>query len=208
MGSEVNSRLGLPFYSRPARVVAADLLGKLLVRQLDGKRLSGMIVEAEAYCDSQQPDLACQGDKAKGRLPTDRTRVMFGPPGHAYVYLTYGMHWMLNIVTGAEGMANAVLIRAIEPVDGVTIMTMNRSPIRGVNLTNGPAKLTQALGISRSDNGSNLVADGGVLWCEPGPETSPELIRTGPRIGLGATPEPWLSAPWRFWLDGNRFVSR
>ena len=104
------SQLPQPFYARAARQVAADLLGKRLVRLLNGQRLSGLIVETEAYCDGAERDLACHGDRANNGRPTTRSAVMFGPAGHAYVYFTYGMHWMFNIVTGEEGQANAVLV--------------------------------------------------------------------------------------------------
>jgi DNA-3-methyladenine glycosylase len=111
-------QLGQDFYARPARTVAVELLGKKLVRLVDGRRLAGIIVETEAYCDAADPDLACHGDRANKGRPTPRTQVMFGPAGFAYVYFTYGVHWMFNIVTGQDGYANAVLIRALEPVEG------------------------------------------------------------------------------------------
>ena len=207
-------RLGQLFYERSACVVARDLLGKRLVRSvndrslLNGRILSGIIVETEAYCDGDELDLACHGDRANGGRPTPRTAVMFGPPGFAYVYFTYGMHWMFNVVTGEEGQANAVLIRALEPMAGVELMTENRGGRARNELTNGPAKLTQALAIDKSLNGSNLFAPDGVVWIENSPAAPPEAISTGPRIGLGKTPEPWLSIPWRYWVRDNPFVSR
>jgi DNA-3-methyladenine glycosylase len=100
------------FYARPARVVAPELLGKKLVRMWNDQRIAGLIVETEAYCDADEPDLACHGDRANNGRPTSRTEVMFGPAGYSYIYFTYGMHWMFNIVTGETGQANAVLIRA------------------------------------------------------------------------------------------------
>jgi len=201
-------RLAEEFFARPARVVAADLLGKKLVRLVNGRRLSGIIVEVEAYCDADRPDLACHGDRANSGRPTARTAVMFGPPGFAYVYFTYGMHWMFNIVTGQEGQANAVLIRALEPVEGIEVMVTNRNGRPPRELTNGPAKLAQALAIDRTHNGANLCAADGVIWVESGTAVAPEQIQSGPRIGLGQTPEPWLSIPWRFWLRDNLFVSK
>lgn len=195
------------FFSRPSRVVAPALLGKRLVRLKDGRRLSGLIVEAEAYCDAEAPDLACHGDRANSGQPTRRTAVMFGPAGHAYVYFTYGMHWMFNIVTGATGTASAVLIRALQPEEGLDVMTANRGGRSRLELTNGPAKLAQALAIDGSLNGANLCRPDGVIWLEDAPPVSPGDIYRGPRIGLGNTPEPWLSVPWRFWWRDNKYVS-
>ena len=196
------------FFARPARQVAVDLLGKSLVRLVNGRRLSGIIVETEAYCDAVERDLACHGDRANQGRPTPRTAVMFGPAGFAYVYFTYGIHWMFNIVTGQPGEANAVLIRALEPVEGVEQMMVNRNGRSYSQLTNGPAKLAQALVIDQSLNGANLCAAAGVIWLETAPAAPPAAIATGPRIGLGQTPEPWLSVPWRYWLRGNPFVSK
>ena len=195
------------FYARPARLVAAELLGKRLVRLLDDKRVSGIIVETEAYCDADEPDLACHGDRANGGRPTARTEVMFGPAGCAYVYFTYGMHWMFNVVTGNEGEANAVLIRALEPNEGFGIMRSLRQRSDS-ELTNGPAKLAQALAIDKKLNGVSLTNRDGVIWIEDGVPIRKEAISTGPRIGLGQTPEPWFSIPWRFWVRDNPFVSR
>jgi DNA-3-methyladenine glycosylase len=201
-------QLGQEFYARPARQVAVDLLGKRLVRLVDGRRLSGMIVETEAYCDGEEPDLACHGDRANNGRPTPRTQIMFGSAGFAYIYFTYGMHWMFNIVTGEAGAANAVLVRALEPVEGEEIMALNRGGKRPrTMLTNGPAKLAQALAIDNKLNGANLFEPGGVIWLEDGPVIPPDALGIGPRIGLGKTPEPWYSMPWRYWVKGNTFVS-
>jgi DNA-3-methyladenine glycosylase len=200
-------RLPRTFYARSARHVAADLLGKKLVRYLDGVRISGMIVETEAYCDADEPDLACHGDRTNNGRPTARTRVMFGPPGHAYVYFTYGNHWMFNVVTGQEGQANAVLIRALEPLEGIEIMRLQRQrPDR--ELSNGPGKLAQALAIDKVMNGVDLCAENGLVWLEDALPVAPSKVSTGARIGLGKTPEPWLSIPWRFWISGRASVSR
>jgi DNA-3-methyladenine glycosylase len=133
---------------------------------------------------------------------------MFGPAGHAYVYFTYGIHWMFNIVTGQTGQANAVLIRALEPVDGVDIMQQNRGERPYSQLTNGPARLAQALQIDKSHNGANLCDPNGVIWVADGENVPQSAISSGPRIGLGKTPEPWYSAPWRYWITGNAFVSK
>ena len=201
-------RLGYPFFARSARTVAVDLLGKRLVRRYNGQRLSGFIVETEAYCDATEPDLACHGDRTNKGRPTPRTAVMFGPPGHAYVYFTYGMHWMFNVVTGNEGEANAVLIRAIAPQEGLDVMVQLRNGRSHHDLTNGPAKLAQALAIDKSQNGANLCAPDGVVWLEDAPPVPATAVGTGPRIGLGKTPEPWYSIPWRYWITDNPFVSK
>ena len=187
-------------------MVARALLGKRLVRLLDGQRLSGVIVETEAYCDAAERDLACHGDRANGGRPTPRTQVMFGPAGVAYVYFTYGVHWMFNVVTGEPGEANAVLIRALEPVEGVAEMSRRRNGRVGA-LTNGPAKLAQALAIDKAFNGANLCDPAGVIWIEDGPAPPETAVAVGPRIGLGKTPEPWYSMPWRYWVRQNPHVS-
>lgn len=193
------ARLPYEFYARGARVVARALLGKRLVHLWEGQRLGGIITETEAYCDSVEPDLACHGSKNKGR-PTARTALMFGPAGHVYMYLNYGIHWMFNVVTGQPNQANAVLIRAIEPVEGVSIIQANRANHRRSMWTNGPGKLTQALNLDKSLNGMNLCDPNGVIWIEDAPPVPELSIQVGPRIGLGKTPEPWFSIPWRYWI--------
>ncbi|MEW5988331.1 MAG: DNA-3-methyladenine glycosylase [Chloroflexota bacterium] len=196
------------FYTRPARVVAHDLLGKKLVRCVDSCRTSGLIVEAEAYCDAEQPDLACHGDRANQGRPTNRTAIMFGPAGHAYVYFTYGMHWMFNVVTGETGRANAVLIRALQPLEGEKWMAQRRGGRPRALWTNGPARLAQALAIDGSLDGVDLCQPDGPIWLEDGPAPAAADVAVGPRIGLGRTPEPWRSIPWRYWWRGNPFVSK
>ena len=183
------------FYNRYVVDVARDLLGQHLVRILNGQRISGIIIETEAY-DGKQ-DLACHARVGK----TNRNAVMFGPPGHAYVYFTYGMHWCLNVVTGAIDYPAAVLLRAIEPVEGLEIISQNRQKIQQKNWTNGPAKLTQALQINRNQNGVNLYSQESGLWIERGEKIPENLIKTSPRIGINNTPEPWKSMPWRFFVD-------
>lgn len=189
-----------------------DLLGKRLIRQDGGQRVGGIIVEAEAYCDGGAPDLACHGSKNAGR-PTARTAVMFGPPGHAYVYFTYGMHWLFNIVTGAAGEPSAVLIRALEPLDGEALMAARRHarsgrPLPRTRWTDGPAKLCEALAIDGRHQGVDLCDPSAVIWLEDAPPVAADMVCSGPRIGLGGTPEPWRSMPWRYWLRGNPCVSR
>ncbi len=154
--------------------MARDLIGARLVRVLDGERLAGLITETEAYVG--QTDL---GSHAKaGR--TRRTMVMFGPPGHAYVYFTYGNHWMLNVVTEREDVAGAVLIRAIQPVEGIERMLERRSG----RDTFGPGKLAQALGITGEENGIDLTAKNGRLWIEQGQPVSPRSRDERPACGF------------------------
>jgi len=208
----IGLQLPQSFFARGARVVARELLGKQLVRQVNGRFLSGIVVETEAYCDADVPDLACHADRANKGNPTARTAVMFGSAGHAYVYFTYGIHWMFNVVTGREGEANAVLIRALEPVDGMEMMMENRNGRSHKELTNGPAKLAQAFAIDKSLNGANLCQPDGVIWFAEASADAPTVdsnrICTGPRIGMGKTPEPWFSIPWRYWLADNLYVSK
>jgi DNA-3-methyladenine glycosylase len=175
------------FHDRPSLDVARDLLGARLVRLLDGERLVGVIVECEAYIG--EDDQACHARHGK----TARTAVMYGPPGHAYVYFTYGMHWMLNIVTERQGFPAAVLLRGIIPVEGVEIMSARR---KGRD-TLGPGKLTQALGIDGRQNGISLYNSSSGLWVEEGTPIPQRDIVRGPRVGLFTVPEPWKSLPWR-----------
>jgi DNA-3-methyladenine glycosylase len=188
VNSVVNTPLPRAFYNRPTLTVARQLLGARLVRVLDGNKLVGLITETEAYIG--EGDLGCHA-KA-GRTP--RTAVMYGPPGYAYVYFTYGNHWMLNAVTEHEGFPAAVLIRAIQPVEGVEIMAARR----GGRDTSGPGKLTQALGITKSENGVDLTARAAGLWFETGRPIPESSVTNGPRVGLNTVPEPWKSLPWRF----------
>jgi len=189
--------LSRSFYNRPTLTVARELIGARLVRILDGLKLVGLITETEAYISEK--DLACH---AKAGL-TPRTRVMFGEPGHAYVYFTYGNHWMLNAVTEREGFPAAVLIRAIQPIEGVEIMSARRSG----RDTFGPGKLTQAMGITKSENGVDLTESTGGLWIEAGVKVPNQSVTIGARVGLNNTPEPWLSKPWRFLVKGHVIAS-
>jgi DNA-3-methyladenine glycosylase len=176
------------FYNRPALSVARELLGMWLVRRLEGFQLAGIITETEAYIGEE--DLACHARSGRTR----RNAVMYGPPGFAYVYFTYGMHWLLNAVTGPEGFPAAVLIRAIQPVQGLEIISARR---QGRD-TLGPAKLTQALGVGEAQNGADLCSRASGLWIEAGAAIPEAELLTGPRVGLYTVPEPWKSKPWRF----------
>lgn len=184
--------LSKDFYDRPTLTVAREMLGARLVRVLDGRRLVGIITETEAYIG--ETDLGCH---AKAGL-TKRTAIMYGPPGRAYVYFTYGMHWMLNAVTEADGFPAAVLIRAVEMVEGVDVVASRRGKAKKADWTNGPAKLTAAFGIDSTQNGINLTRVDLGLWIEPGVAISDSSVTTGPRVGLYSVPEPWKSLAWRF----------
>jgi DNA-3-methyladenine glycosylase len=186
------------FYNRSTLTVARELIGARLVRILDGVKLVGLITETEAYVG--ESDLGCHA-KA-GRTP--RTSVMYGPPGHAYVYFTYGNHWMLNAVTEREDFPAAVLLRAIQPVEGVDIMSARRNG----RDTFGPGKLTQAMGITRSENTLDLTEAGNGLWIEAGVSVLNSNVTIGPRVGLYSVPEPWKSMPWRFLVKGWKIESR
>jgi DNA-3-methyladenine glycosylase len=155
--------------------------------------MAGVIVEVEAYQGVE--DQACHARAGK----TARNAVMFGLPGKAYVYFTYGMHWMLNLVCEAEGVPAAVLIRAIKPVEGLETMRQLRPNLAGTaNWLNGPAKVTQAMAIGREQNGVDVCSADGDLWVERGEKVAEEEVQTSPRIGIGYAPEPWLSIPWRW----------
>lgn len=185
-------RLERAFFRRDTLKVARELLGKRLVRLEQGRRLAGIITEAEAYRGEED-----QGCHAKAGL-TPRIRVMYGPPGHAYVYFTYGMHWMLNFVTEAEGYPAAVLIRAILPVEGAEVIAARRGKQPRAHWTDGPAKICQALNIDKRFNGADLCAAEARLFVEEGRPIPDENVTTGPRVGFNNVPEPWNSIPWRF----------
>lgn len=176
------------FYDRDTAEVARDLLGCLLVREREGRLFVGRIVETEAYVGPH--DLACHASRGI----TPRTKVLYGPPGHAYVYFVYGMHFLLNVVTEREGHGSAVLFRGLEPVEGFA---------RGAR-TDGPARLTRVLGIDKELNRWDLTL-GERLWIVSGPRV--ERIARGPRIGVDYA-GAWAQAPLRFWEEGNPWVSR
>lgn len=192
-----SSHLSRSFFARPTLQVARDLLGTWLVRLEGGQRLSGIIVETEAYCGEQ--DLGCH---ARAGL-TPRTQVMYGPPGHAYVYFTYGKHWMLNFVTEVEGYPAAVLIRGLVPTEGLQIIASRRNGQPAARWTNGPAKICQALGIDGGLNGIDLCAPDAVLFVESGISILDSSVTISPRVGLNSVPEPWKSVPWRFAASGH-----
>lgn len=182
-------RLPEAFYARPALTVARELLGTHLVVEEDGSRRVGRIVETEAYIGVE--DLACHA--AKGL--TSRTEVMFGPPGRAYMYLIYGMHYCFNVVTDTEGVGAAVLIRAVEPLEGLP---------EGVR-TDGPGRLCKALGLTLAHN--RLELQSSRLYLTEGTPVPEERVARGPRIGVeyaGA----WAREPFRLWVRDSEHVSR
>jgi DNA-3-methyladenine glycosylase len=177
--------------SRPVEQVAPDLLGALLRHGEVAVRLT----EVEAYDGANDP----ASHAFRGRTP--RNEIMFGPPGHLYVYFSYGMHWAANIICGPAGVASGVLLRAGEVVDGLEMARSRRGRASDRDLARGPGRLTEALGINFEHKGANLL-DGGPVRLEPR-ATAPESIRSGPRVGVSAEPD----RPWRFWVAGSRFVS-
>lgn len=180
------------FYDRDVVEVARDLLGKRLVRCLQGERLCGVIVETEAY--RGEGDLACHARAGK----TARNAVMYGPAGHAYVYFTYGMHWLLNCVTAEQGNPQAVLLRAVVPLEGLETIARRRGGQPRMHWCDGPARLCQAFGITGVLNGASLVDAHAELWIEEGQAPPPGEVRAGPRVGIERVPDPWRSMPWRF----------
>lgn len=180
------------FYARPVLDVARDLVGCVVSHA----GTSGVIVETEAYHDSEPACHAFAG-------VTPRTTTLFGPPGRAYVYRSYGIHALLNAVSEAEGVGAAVLIRALEPLDGLELMRDRRALLRAEDLCSGPGKLTQALAIELDGNDSDLVTGPIRIYPRPWDRPAPELI-AGPRIGITKAAE----LPWRFCARGSRHVSR
>jgi DNA-3-methyladenine glycosylase len=192
------------FYAQHATQVARELLGALLARRLpDGALICARIVETEAY--SGVDDLASHG-RAKR---TPRNLPMYGAPGHAYVYLAYGIHWLLNVVAEPIGSPAAVLIRAVEPLEGIAHIAARRDGRAQREWTSGPARLTAALAIDGAHNTLDMTTTAHGLWIAAGAPVPDSAVRTGARIGLGKrVTEPWLSMPWRWWIDGNPYVSR
>ncbi len=185
------------FYARPVLEVARDCIGMVLVHRSPEGEAAGRIVEAEAYRGPL--DLAAHSSRGL----TKRTAAMFGPPGYAYIYLLYGMHWAINLVAASEGEPHAVLIRAIEPLRGIELMARRRGkPASSRELTSGPGKLTQALAITGHHYGIDLCGE--ELFLEAG--EPPARVGRSPRINVAYAGE-WASRPWRFYERGNRYVS-
>lgn len=180
-------KLPRSFYDRDTTLVAHELLGKLLVHHVDGLQRIGRIAEVEAYLGPH--DLAAHSSKGL----TNRTKIMFGPPGHAYVYLIYGMYWCMNVVTEPEGHASAVLLRAVEPIQNVE------------GRTQGPGLLCRAMQIDRKLNGHDLLCDDFHI-AEPTKADAFKIVKR-PRIGIDYA-KHWAKRHLRFYIKGNAFVSR
>jgi DNA-3-methyladenine glycosylase len=196
------SKLSAEFYRREDVVdVARELLGKVLCSRMDGELTSGIITETEAYCGRN--DRACH---ANDGLRTARTETMYRPGGVAYVYLCYGIHHLFNVVTNVEDRADAVLIRAVEPADGTAFMLQRRGRDKvSPALTAGPGRLTQALGITTSFDGTDLTGD--VIWIEDRGLVIPnDALTASPRIGVDYAGDHALRE-WRFYVAGSRWVS-
>lgn len=183
------------FYARKTDTVASELLGKLLVRNEGRCKLVGKIVETEAYFGFDDP----ASHASRGITP--RSRIMYEAPGHAYIYLNYGVHWLLNFVTETSGHPGAVLIRAIEPLKGIEKMSARRHVVSPYDLTNGPGKLTQALGIDKSLNGHDLTKR--PLRVAQGNDHSMDVV-CAPRIGISVAQDRLL----RYYVRDNLFVSK
>jgi DNA-3-methyladenine glycosylase len=180
--------------------IARDLLGKALYTRINGKLTAGLIVETEAYSWRER------GCHAWGNRRTSRNEVMFGRGGYAYVYLCYGMHNLFNVVTNGEGRADAVLIRALEPVEGIPVMQRRVGAEKTERITSGPGKLTRALAIDRNLNGIPLNSKR--VWLEDiGKKVSTREVQAGPRIGIDYAGQDAL-LPWRFTMKGNPWVSK
>ena len=185
----MTTKLDRSFYARPAVEVAESLLGMVLYRRSPEGLVAGRLVEVEAYCGADDPASHAY------RRRTPRNSVMFGPPGHLYVYFTYGMHYCANIVTDRDGVAGAVLLRAVEPLEGLEVMAARRGTTDPQLLAKGPARLCQAFGLNKAHNGMDIV--GGELWVGEERELSGPIL-TSLRIGV----KPEHDQPWRFFLDG------
>lgn len=199
INTSVYEKLPRSFYQKQDVVqIAKDLLGKVLVTQVDGHLTAGKIVETEAYCG--RGDKACHANNKR----TPRTEIMYGEGGTAYIYLCYGIHHLFNVVTNVEGMADAVLIRALEPVQGIEVMNERRNFTKA-KLASGPGTLSQAMGIHVNMSGADLCEE--QIWIVGSSENENIEILADTRIGVEYAEEDALK-PWRFVIAGNKFVSK
>ena len=197
-----SKKLPREFYTRANVLeVSRELLGKLLVVPDEtGRRISGKIVEVEAYRGPED-----RASHAYGGRRTKRTETMYGEGGVAYVYFVYGMYNQFNVVSNVRDTPHAILVRALEPVEGIETMRTRRHSHADRNLTSGPGKLCLAMGIDRELDGADLLGDR--VWIEEYERVPRSQIARGPRIGIDYA-EEWIEKPWRFWIKGNEFVSR
>ena len=185
------------YFSQDTLALARSLLGRILIHRSPEGTTSGMIVETEAYLSRNDP--ACHASRGK----TKRNAAMFGPPGRAYVYFIYGMYYCFNVVSNDEGIGEAVLIRALEPLSGLKLMEKRRRKSKTVlTLANGPGKLCAAMGIDKRLNGLPLF--NAPFYLGRGKDIEPDLIKSSGRIGINQARDK----PWRFFIEGNLFVSR
>lgn len=196
-------RLSRDFFARDARLAARELLGQRLIHVIAGQRVGGRIVEAEAY-----RSLEDMGAHWNTRRNLGRFAAAFGPPGVSLVYFTYGMHWLFNVVAEPEGFPGAVLVRAVEPLEGLDAIAANRPGRPPRAWTSGPARVAQALGIGPDDHGIDLTAPGAPIFIEADAPFPDAQVSVSARVGLNTTPEPSKSLPWRFYVTGNPYVSR
>jgi len=198
----VSNKLPREFYTRTDVLeVARDLLGKkLVVPARNGARVSGLIVETESYRGPED-----RASHAWNGRRTNRTETMYGIGGTAYVYFFYGMYNQFNVVTNVEGVPHAILVRALEPVEGIDLMRRRRRGRSEYELTSGPGRLCLAMGIDRGLDKADLL--GRRVWIEEGVSISPRQIARGPRVGIDYA-EKWVTKPWRFWIKDNPFVSK
>ena len=205
------NKLPREFYTRADTLqIARELLGKtLVIPQAGGARISGMIVETEAYLGAEDKAAHSYGNRR-----TKRTETMFAVGGTAYIFFIYGMYFQFNVVVGSAGTPHAVLIRAAQPIEGIETMRARRHTVKGKistrqmpdkNLTSGPGKLCIALGIDRTFNNEDLIGE--KVWLENGKEPNAGEIACGKRVGIDYA-EEYAEKPWRFWLKDNLFVSR
>lgn len=189
--------LSTGFYARPTTIVARELLGKILIKKKENAVIGGIIVETEAYFGEEDP----ASHASNGITP--RNEIMYSIPGRAYVYLCYGMHYLFNAVTEEEGKAGAVLIRALEPLYGIERMSSEAKKIN--QMSNGPGKLTKALGINKSDNGINItLPQSAINILDAALEIKKEAVSSGPRVGIKKA----VYLPLRFTMKDNIFVSK
>ena len=200
----MSAPLDRSFFDREVLEVAGDLLGRVVEHRTPAGAVAVRLTEVEAYAGPGDPG----SHAARGSTP--RTAVMFGEPGHAYVYFSYGMHWCANLVCGPSGRASAVLLRGGEVVDGVELARSRRPAARrDVDLARGPARLAGALGLTGADTGADLCAPGAVLRVLPGagPAAQSQPVRWGPRVGVSGPGGDAERYPWRAWVEGEPTVS-